>query len=357
MTNLMKATNTTSVLKCLLLGTMALSLSGCGYLFGDKGAFPDVSENYKNAREIEPIRVPEGKNDAALQEIYIIPKVQEGLVLAGDFEVPRPAPLVAGDTQELVRIQKLGTERWALVASAPGQVWPQVRAFFSAAGISVARIDARAGVMETTWVQFEAQPMASRFRTRIEQGVQRGTSELHVLQMNQAGDVQSWPAQSDSVEREGEMLTALAQYIADSSGTAPVSMIAEQGISATGRITVQELPGGEIAILLALPFDRAWASLGKGLEKSTFEITDRDRSKGEYYTVFLGPSAEEEPGWFDWLWGDGDKHPLAGEVFVVNMTAVDTGSVKIQLRPQNSELPYERREEQMLLALLKSNIN
>ena len=31
--------------------------------------------------------------------------------------------------------------------------------------------------------------MASRFRFRIDQGVQRGTSELHVLQMNQVGDV------------------------------------------------------------------------------------------------------------------------------------------------------------------------
>ena len=66
------------------------------------------------------------------------------------------------------------------------------------------------------------------------------------------------------------MLQAVAQFLANSAGTAPVSMIAEQGISAGGKISMQEAPEGYTYIRLDLPFDRAWASLGRALEASTF---------------------------------------------------------------------------------------
>ena len=126
--------------------------------------------------------------------------------------------------------------------------------------------------METNWLTLESQDMASRFRFRMEQGVQRGTSELHVLQMHQAGDVENWPAKSDDPELAGQMLQAVAQYLANSADSAPVSMIAEQGIRATGKISMQESADGYTYIHLELPYARAWASLGRALAKSTFEI-------------------------------------------------------------------------------------
>jgi len=342
--------------RMLLAAVLLSTLGGCGYLFGDKGVFRDKSEDYKRAPEMPVIAVPNDKNRDALQEIYPIPEVQENVVLAGEFEVPRPAPLVAGAEDETVRIQKLGDESWALIAEAPGQVWPQVRGFLSSAGISVARIDARAGIMETGWLELESQPMASRFRVRIEQGVQRGTSELHVLQMVQAGDTSGWPATSDNPEQEAEMLRALAQYLANSADTAPVSMVADQAISATGKISLQETASGEAYVALGLPFDRAWASLGKALDESTFEITDRDRSSGHYYTKFLGPDSEEDGGWFDWLSGDDDE-PHVGEAFVVSMERVSENEVNIFLRPQDQGLELSARDQQALLNLIKGNIN
>lgn len=342
---------------CLLtVAVLAAFCSGCGYVFGDKGVFRDKSEDYKQAPEVPVLTVPEGKDDAALGEIYPIPPLEEELLLAGEFEVPRPAPLVAGAGEDVVRIQKLGEERWALIGVAPGQVWPQVRSFLSASGIQVARVDARAGLMETNWLQLEGQPMQSRYRFRMEQGVQRGTSELHVLQMNQAGDINSWPAKSDDPEQAGEMLTAVAQYLANSADSAPVSMIAEQGIAATGKISMQESPEGYTFIRLSLPYDRAWASLARALQKSTFEITDRDRSSGTYYVRFLGSDAQEEDGWLDWLWDSDEEHPLAGQRFLVSMAVEDEETVTIRLSPQDELPEFDKRQEQSLLALIKGNI-
>ncbi len=340
-----------------LIALMLASTTGCGYLFGDQGVFRDASEDYKRAPDMPVIAVPEGKSTDALQEIYPVPATTGGVVSSAEFEVPRPTPLVGNAEDETVRIQRLGDESWALVAEAPGQVWPQVRSFLTSSGIGLARVDARAGILETGWLQLEGAPMGSRFRMRIEQGVQRGTSELHVLQQNQAGDVNVWPARSDDLDQESEMLRTLAQFIANSAEAAPVSMVAEQGISAGGRITLQESAGGEPYLQLLLPFDRAWASLGRALEKSTFEITDRDRSQGTFYTVFLGPESGEEEGWFDWLWGSEDVHPQAGERFVVSMEDRGESGIHIYLRAQEQEAELAVRDQQALLSLIKGNIN
>ena len=204
--------------------------------------------------------------------------------------------------------------------------------------------------------------MASRFRFRIDQGVQRGTSELHVLQMNQAGDVNSWPQQSDNLSQEADMLRAISQYIANSADSTPVSMVADQAISAAGKISMQEGPGGDIYIRLSLPYDRAWASLGRAVEESSFEINDRDRSAGKYYVRFLGPQTEEDEGWFDWLLDSDSDHPLAGKLFIVSLETLDTGDVAIRIAPQPPQgdeepLVLEKSDEQALLALIKGNID
>jgi outer membrane protein assembly factor BamC len=349
-------TTNNRIIRMALATALALSTAGCGYLFGDKGVFRDKSEDYKIAPETAILQVPEGKDSSALQDIYKVPQIQDSLVLSGEFEVPRPTPLVAGASDEIVRIQKLGDNSWALVSMAPGQLWPQVRSFLTAAGVQVARVDARAGVMETGWVEFEDQSMASRFQFRIEQGVQRGNSELHVLQMNQAGDINSWPDNSDNVQQEGDMLQGVAQFVANSSDSTPVSMLADQAISASGKISLQETSSGRTFIRVGLPFERAWASLAKALQDSTFEITDRDRSKGEYYVNFLGASEEEEDGWFDWLLGD-DEHPMAGQNFLVKMESESDTSVAISLFSQEETGSLEVRQEQALLVMIKGNIN
>lgn len=332
-----------------------LSVSGCGYLFGDDGVFRSRAEDYKQSPEVPLIVVPEGKSADFMQEIYAIPEIDESLVLAGEFEVPRPVPLVSGASDEIVRIQKLGDDSWALVAVAPGQVWPQIRSFVSSAGLSVSRVDARSGIIETAWVQLDGQDMESRFRFRIEQGVQRGNSELHVLQMNRAGDLENWPEISDDKEQEATLLRGVSQYIANSTEASSVSMMADQSLSASGKITLQEAANGHTEIRVELPFSRAWASLASALAKSSFDISDRNRSTGTYYVQFQGPNDEEEDGWFDWMFED-EEHPLAGKDLLVTMTS-ENDVATINIASKADEEALEKREEQALLVLIKGNIN
>jgi len=349
------------LLKLILIPVLFSCITGCGYLFGDEGMFRDKSNDYKKAREVPLIRVADGEGEAPAGELYPIPPISDTILAAGKFEVPRPAALGAGSEDEQVKIQSLGEESWTLVNNAPGQVWPQVRAFLAASQIAVARVDANAGIIETSWVSLEGQSMASRFRFRIDQGVQRGTSELHVLQMSQAGDVDSWPETSTDRAQEKEMLQAVSQFIANSADSTPVSMVADQAINAEGKIAMQEGAEGDIYLRLSLPYDRAWASVGRAIEESNFEITDRDRSAGKYYVRFLGIQTEEEKGWFDWLWGS-DEDPMINQQFVVSVESLDAGDVAIRIDQQASAEGDDpalmtERDEQALLALIKGNID
>ena len=109
---------------------------------------------------------------------------------------------------------------------------------------------------------------------------------------------------------------------------------------------------------LELPFDRAWAPLGRALEKSSFEITDRDRSSGTYYVRFLEGGADDEEGWWGVFWDTADDELLLDEVLVVSMTTLPTGpAVTISIRPQDASVPFDERKTQELLSLIKGNIN
>ena len=175
--------------------------------------------------------------------------------------------------------------------------------------------------------------------------------------MHQKGATDEWPATSDEPAQAAAMLQAIAQTLADSADSAPVSMIAEQGISAGGKITMAQAPEGYTYLRLELPFDRAWASLGRALEKSTFEITDRDRSGGTYYVRFLGMSAKKEQGWWASLWNSDDAQLLVGQVFVVSMQTLPEQAVTIRLRPQDESLAFDKRQEQEMLTMIKGNID
>lgn len=348
----MKLHRLVSLLAISLLG---VSSSGCGYLFGDDGFFRDTSNDYRRAPEAPVIALPDGKSSDRLNEIYAIPAIDSEPQLINADSVPRPAPLVAANADQLVRIQRLGDDSWALIAIAPGQLWPQLRSFLSAAGIDVARMDARAGIIESTFLDLNNREVQSRFRFRVERGVQRGNSELHILQMHRSAE-DGWPANSDDLELESEMLRGVAQYIANSADTAPVSMMAEQSISASGKVAIEEGDTGPF-IRLDLPFDRAWASVQKSLSESGFDVTDRNRSEGRYYLRYVGDEEEKKSGWFGWLSGGEDEHPAAGVPLLLSVDVVEEERMHIKLFPESDAASLDKENLQSLLVLIKSNIN
>ena len=336
---------------CIVL---AGTLAGCSWLLGEDGLFPDNASRYQTAPELAPIDVPLELSTESIQPDYPVPAVTESAQLAAQFETPRPTPLTANNQADSVRIQSLSDERWALVNVAPGKLWPQVRAFLTTSSIGVSSVDAEAGLIDSQWFKLEERDLAVRFRFRVDTGVQRNTSELHVLQQDRGVEEVSWPEQSDDQELERQMLQDVAQYLANSADAAPISMMADRAMSDSGRITLEDTEEAT-RIRLQLPFDRAWASVIKGTADADFAIDDRDRSQGILFVTFIGPEDEDESGWFDWLWGGEEEHPLAGHRYQIRLDRIDEDAVLITLHGPEGEA-IDRRDQQALLTILRGNI-
>ncbi len=347
-------------IKLILPAAILLSLSGCSWLFGDEGTFRDRSSDYREAKIEAPLQIPAGLDDDAIGDSYAIPPISDRTSLSDKFEIPAPEPIAEDVNRDSVRINTLGEQRWILVDGAPGQVWPRLRGFLSLNQLSVQRSDAVSGIIETSWLQPELEgALRERYRLRVDQGVQRGSSEVYVLQADLRAGENDWPKISSNAEREELMTSELAQYLADSAAAVAVSMLAQQAIDSSGRITLEEGDDKQVYIKLILPFARAWASLGKALNKSGFDIDDMDRSQHIYYLHYLQRDEdEEEPGFFSSLFSGSDDEESTdrGMAYHVRLNESESDVMIITIERQSGET-MEEGEADKLLKLIKRHIS
>jgi outer membrane protein assembly factor BamC len=356
----MKKTSGISVLLAL-----SVSVTGCSWLIGDNGMFRDRGDDYRAATSEKPLQVPSGLSSSAIEDQLVIPRARGGEApLVGEFEVPRPESINPTAEAEQVKLQKLGEQGWILVEAAPGEVWPRVRQFLSTNQLTVLRADATGGIIETGWLQPSSGTGRERYRFRIEQGVQRGSSEVYIVQASDSAGETSWPERSSSAQREEDMMKALAQFIADNGGTGAVSMLAQQGIDAQGKVFVERQAGQPLRLRLALPFERAWASLEVGMPKAGFVIDDRNRSESQMWVRYDPAEVDdgEDKGFFasiwDWIFSSDEN---SGDIFndrktVYTIRVQDGG--KSQLisidRQDGAELAPAAREK--LLNAIKGHL-
>ena len=358
---ILQPTMFTRSLKLVSAAMLITQVSACSWLFDNEGTFRDRSNDYRQATVEPPLTLPEGMDSESMDDSYAIPAISDRTTLDDEFELPTPEPLTDNLNRDHVRINTLAEQRWILVDGAPGQLWPRLRGFLSLNQLAVQRTDAVNGLIETAWLQPEGEGvLRERYRLRIDQGVQRDTSEVYVLQADIRSGDQSWPQQSSNDEREKIMIQELAQYLANSSAAAAVSMLAQQAIKSSGKITLEQDANKNAYIKLALPFPRAWASVGKALQKSGFEIDDLNRTEQVYYVSYVETSEEKEKnGMFSWLYdwaaSDDENNPAAGTPYLLRLRDNGSNTVAITIeRPNNAEI--SKSDTEKLLKLIKRNI-
>lgn len=341
------------------------ALGGCGWLFGEKGVFRDRGDDYRQATVEKPLVVPPGLSDAAVDAESAVPPVPYSASLQGRFEVPRPEMLDGNPDAELVKIQRLNDSSWILVEATPGEVWPRVRQFLTTNQLVVLRADAAAGIIETGWLQPTATDAPrERYRFQIEQGVQRGSSEVYVLQADTRAGEGRWPTASTNREREAEMTKVLAQFIADNGSTGAVSMLAQRTIDSKGKVFLDKKPGENPFLRLELPVERAWGSLSAALPKAGFVVDDFDRSASEFHVHYEPPpELEDKKGWWGTFWSwvfDGKEEDIHKDVaYVVRLSSLDQSAdsaVRIVIAREDGK-PLSAQVEEELLNHIKSKLS
>jgi outer membrane protein assembly factor BamC len=312
-----------------LLPITLLLLAGCGWMSDDKGLLVDRSDDYLDAVEAPPLRVPDDLAQVADEPGLAVPQVSR-LARQETYpdEAPRPNAIYGDQSREGLKIQKLGERRWLVVPQAPAIVWPKVRQFLADNGVAAANEVPEDGRIDTEWLTVDeeardvirltladARATASvdegrdRYLLRVEQGIRPRTSEIHIRHEN---DALATPSEKDFLEvsavlqAEQELLNELGAYLAAHVSDEAVSYVA-RNISTQTKASIEQTEDGQPLLKLYLDFERAWATVGQALVAAEFEVADSDPDARVYFVKVTDDQLEQKKDWFLIEWFDRDR--------------------------------------------------
>lgn len=286
-----------------------LSLNGCSWLWGDKGYFRDRSNDYLDARMLPEMQLPDGRQSKPLDPLLPVPGHVAALNGQGAV-VQRPHTVNHAMLEGDFSIQRGDGQSWILAQRIPAQVWNMAQAYFEEQGYTIAEERPHVGEFITAWLPASEMPEAnrdslalgknqeSRFRVRIEPGVQRNTSEIFVDAATRKGSRESdWHA--DKKEPAAALaLTGLERFFnqAGNQGQS-YSLLASKNFDAPRRVALIEAGEGGLQVLrLDAGMEQAWSGVGRALSAAGIYVDDIDRSQGIYFVDLERKAAQKEPG-------------------------------------------------------------
>lgn len=297
---------------------LSLMLAGCsGSLLESKRI------DYKSAKKVAPLEIPPDLTAPTRDDRYAVPDVApKGVATFSAYSADRAgqtAAQVSSDVlaaPERMRIERAGSQRWLVVPGKPEELWPQIKDFWLELGFILNIDSPDIGVMETDWAEDRAKiqqdfirralgtvldglystPERDKFRTRIERSTESGMVEIYVshrgmmeIYPTEAKDSTIWQPRPANPELEAEMLRRLMVRLGADEARAQTALAAAP---VADRARIAAGSGGEVALEMQEPFDRAWRRVGLALDRIGFTVEDRDRAKGLYYVRYVDPEAD-----------------------------------------------------------------
>ncbi len=348
----------------ILSSALILSVSSCGWLTGDEGYFRDRKHDYRDAQVEKPLQLPEGADADAIRELYPVPGWDGTPQFDSDFSVPMPEVFVT-KTQGEIRAFKSAERYWIVVNSPPAESWARVRRFWQLNNIQLEKESPFEGLMQTVWLTREKDGVATRdkFRIRVEHGMHKNSAEVYIMHLGfPKQDELPRPEQVDwSKVKEGDELSEaimqeLASFLIETEYEgAPASLLA-QSFSGAPKSSLSTDEQGNRVLLLTLDYERAWESVGKALEDSELEVTDKDRSSGVYYVNYF-PDAKEgkKGGWLSFVPFVGGSSPSKGKGHRYRVT-LKTEAEQIVVAVASDAEQDDRDLSEAVLAGIRDNL-
>lgn len=280
------------------LGVAGVSamLMGCGLVRQSVGLMVNERDNYLEAAEVETISVPSDLEGDQIADIWEIPKIEE--IPAAKYyanAAPRPISIVGDADPNLIRIQKLGERSWMVVQRKPETVWPLVRQFLTFHGAEVATEDPMEGVIVTKPLAITSPQSTSMLHTmiraenpeasnddllifRVEQGMRRGSSEVHVKYLDEPNQLKyvDWSLPSARSEVTNEILRQIAQFEVDDVSDEAVSRVGQE-VAGVPKIELVRNDVGFPSLRFNVDFERTWATVLSAIERSPYDVMTRKR--------------------------------------------------------------------------------
>lgn len=335
-----------------------LLLSACSVLDGNK-------VDYRSAKKGETLEVPPDLTALARNDRYAVNP--DGSVSASAYQnaeqLQKTLPVATNQIGSDIRIVREGNQRWLVVQQPATALWPVVAGFWKDNGFNLERQEQALGIMETDWAENRAKlPQdfirealgklidslystgeRDKFRTRLESHgdsteiyiTHRGMVEKFVSHGGSGKhDSTMWEPRASDPELEMEFLRRLMLKLG----------VSEQQVEQAVAAEAQAAPKAQLqgdAIELPLNFDAAWRRVGLALDRSSFTISDRDRSQGQYFVRYIPDSEQAEAGFFGKLFGKGKKDDTSNNeeyrVRVVTSEATGISQVRVTTAQGSSD--------------------
>ena len=323
---------------------MATALAACSALEDDK-------VNYKSASKASTLEIPPDLTQLRKDSRYIL---ESNSATASGFQSAAAKAADNGTASASVgdaRMERLGNQRWVVVNQPANKVWNTLQDFWKENGFILSTEQADLGIMETDWAENRAKiPQdfirktigrvldglystgeRDRFRTRLERNAQGGV-EVYITHRGMIETYSSerkeqtiWQPRPADPELEIEFMRRLMLKIGGSSTTqTALAATQEAPVPVSLKvITLNNLPVIEIRD----DFDRAWRRLGVALDRTSFTVEDRDRSKGIYFVRYVPAGINgKEPGFFSKLFSKETSATPAPIKYRVTLTTTDGNS-------------------------------
>ena len=354
----------TPAVATLVTSALLVSLTGCGMI----GSVMEQDRvDYRGAKKASKLDVPPDLTQLEKDNRYAVPEGR-GVASASTYRVPvgQAAPAAGGGqavgpvSNEAMRVERAGNQRWLVVNQTPEQLWPKLKQFWADNGFTVATESATTGVMETEWAENRAKiPQdiirrsigkvfdglygtgeRDKFRTRLERSPNGGT-EIYIshrgaeeVLVGPQKETTTWTVRPNDPGLEAQFL---AKLMASLSGAPEVKTAQTAVAAAVAAPEHAKLVGSTVEVDEG--FDRAWRRVGLALDRVGFTVEDRDRLQGVYFVRYVDPDLTAKDGFLKKLFsfGSEDKAKEAQRYRVAVKTAAGASTSQVTVQSNDGK--------------------
>lgn len=307
----------------------------------DKVTQPD----YVSSKKAKKLEIPPDLDDIDASNKYSIKGEPTSLKKYQNKDQQKEVERIINEKKAKIKVVKSGSMRWLVIPARQKEVWPVVESFWEDMGFDVSA-SKRSGIIETKWIaesdlkkdegvlgKFDAWLDAlsntgsrRKFRTRIEDGVEDGTTEVYLSQRTlQKGlddhlerkskhyegtvnpdtvyKIQEYKAdksekdkeiisnfKEDDLEIQYELLRRLMVKLGTSDLTARESLDQAVEIKNAELINQDDFK----YIKLNDNYSRSWRRLSLAIDMVGFLVEDKNRSDGIFYIKYSNLEIDED---------------------------------------------------------------
>jgi len=373
--------NFTKNLTVIAAVAISLSQTGCSIL---DSFTSDDGIDYKSTVKQQSLEVPPDLTKPKTSQAMTVPDLAKDANTYSAYQSQQSGATVevAGESlpqQKTVSYHHQGPNSWLELKGTRAQVWPRLREFWLKTGFVLILDQQEQGFMETEWAENRANipggfirnvlskvfvaaytsGTRDKFRLRVEESAEAGSVEIFIthrgmLERVVGGELSSegsvWDIRPSDPGLEAEMLKRLLVHLGlESKQAESVLASAKQEKPKASLVKT----GDTASLLLQQDFSRAWRLVGLALDRVSFTVEDRNRSKGIYYVKYSDPDqTKKESGIFSSLkfWSDKKQ----GEERLYQVTLLDDkDQVRVVVNNDKGETETSSTGERILNLLLE----